>query len=77
MLHDPPTPMEYTRPSSSSPRPSCSDEQDVGDTRYLVGGPGWSGAGPAAVGMMSCLCLIMIRGAKVSGGSLATSRVVG
>ena len=37
----------------------------------------WSGAGPAAVGMMSCLCLIMIREAKVSGGSLATSRVVG
>jgi len=25
-------------------------------TRYLVGGPGWSGAGPAAVGMMSCPC---------------------
>jgi len=24
--------------------------------RYLVGGPGWSGAGPAAVGMMSCPC---------------------
>ena len=77
MLHDPPTPMEYTRSSSSSPRPSCSDEQDVGDTRYLVGGPGWSGAGPAAVGMMSCLYLLMIRGAKVTGGSLATSRVVG
>ena len=30
--------------------------------RYLVGGPGWSGAGPAAVGMMSCPCLLMIRG---------------
>jgi len=45
--------------------------------RYLVGGPGWSGAGPAAVGMMSCLYLLMIRGAKVTGGSLATSRVVG
>ena len=26
------------------------------DARYLVGGPGWSGAGPAAVGMMSCPC---------------------
>ena len=25
-------------------------------TRYLVGGPGWSGAGPAAVGMMSRPC---------------------
>ena len=24
--------------------------------RYLVGGPRWSGAGPAAVGMMSCPC---------------------
>ena len=24
--------------------------------RYLVGGPGWSGAGPAAAGMMSCPC---------------------
>ena len=24
--------------------------------RYLVGGPGWSGAGPVAVGMMSCPC---------------------
>jgi len=33
-------------------------------TRYLVGGPGWSGAGPAAVGMMSCPCLLMIRGRK-------------
>ena len=32
------------------------------DARYLVGGPGWSGAGPAAVGMMSCPCLLMIRG---------------
>jgi len=32
------------------------------DTRYLVGGPGWSGAGPAAVGMMSCPCPQMIRG---------------
>ena len=30
--------------------------------RYLVGGPGWSGAGPAAVGMMSCPCPQMIRG---------------
>ena len=25
-------------------------------TRYLVGGPGSSGAGPVAVGMMSCPC---------------------
>ena len=33
-------------------------------TRYLVGGPGWSGAGPAAVGMMSCPCPQMIRGRK-------------
>ena len=24
VLHEPPTPMEYPRPSSSSPRPSCS-----------------------------------------------------
>ena len=39
--------------------------------RYLVGGPGWSGAGPAAVGMMSCPCLLMIRGAKVTRGSRA------
>ena len=39
--------------------------------RYLVGGPGWSGAGPAAVGMMSCPCLRMIRGAKVTCGSRA------
>ena len=31
ILHEPPTPMEYTRPSSSSPRASCSAEQDVGD----------------------------------------------
>ena len=28
----------------------------AGGARYLVGGPGWSGAGPAAVGMMSCPC---------------------
>ena len=32
------------------------------EARYLVGGPGWSGAGPAAVGMMSCPCPQMIRG---------------
>ena len=30
--------------------------------RYLVGGPGWSGAGPVAVGIMSCPCPQMIRG---------------
>ena len=70
ILHEPPTPMEYTRPSSSSPRASCSDGQDVGDTRYLVGGPGWSGAGPPAVGMMSCLCLLMIRGRKSPAAAL-------
>ena len=46
-------------------------------TAAALRGPGWSGAGPAAVGMMSCLCLLMIWGAKVSGGSLATSRGVG
>ena len=29
---------------------------DAAGARYLVGGPGWSGAGPAAAGMMSCPC---------------------
>ncbi len=39
--------------------------------RYLVGGSGKSGAGPAAVGMMSCPCRLMIRGVlspMVAGG---------
>ena len=32
------------------------DHPRTSNARYLVGGPGWSGAGPAAVGMMSCPC---------------------
>jgi len=31
-------------------------DKDFSLSRYLVGGPGSSGAGPAAVGMMSCPC---------------------
>ena len=49
-------------------RKSCPRTREV--SRYLVGGPGWSGAGPAAVGMMSCLCLIMIRGRKSAAAAL-------
>ena len=33
--------------------------------RYLVGGSGLFGAGPVAVGVMSCLCLLMVRGAPM------------
>ena len=34
----------------------CPGTHADGGPRYLVGGPGWSGAGPAAAGMMSCPC---------------------
>ena len=58
-------------PPLPSRQPSCGLDPDITlddittrhrFARYLVGGPGWSGAGPAAVGMMSCPCLLMIRG---------------
>ena len=49
----------------------CRGFFDFTCTLYLVGGPGWSGAGPVAVGMMSCPFPQMIRGAKVTCGSRA------
>ncbi|OLL15185.1 hypothetical protein BKH32_04760 [Actinomyces oris] len=42
-----------TRPSTRRQR---HDLVQLEQSRYLVGGPGWSGAGPVAAGMMSCPC---------------------